>query len=598
MIGDTPNPDNDIQNEYTLTLNDRAYLLHLDIKEEETLIFTCTPIEKKPQFYYIYKCTLNSLRKMSKAFHLYQNLTEVLYLFEELDKNKLISLEIGDDDNENDNDNDNEGSFSMSNSKKNEYPYEFINLVIQLFVLVKEETMTFPMEKRLIKENAKVINNLKNEINKISEDFNNIESKYEKKIQSLKKEVKLLRNENATFKNQISELINKIDLLKNLLNKTNDRKNFNSIQELINRVEKLEEWKNDASISNKNMATNTNQNLNDSHSQQIKSENKSNTSRDNMNVSNNNNEKKESDNKSINKNKNKKTSSNREPEIDGGLTEDNEEIIEEEEVEEEDSDEAEEEKGVEKQNNNNNKENEITDKGNDDKKEEKKEKEKEEDKSEIIIVEEEEEEEDEEEEEKEIINNNKKSFTTNIKSKDKLMKSIISKSSIIKNSYELEFLINKLTRLNPSSFTLLYKGTKDKDESKIFHQKCDNEKNILLFILTNKNYIFGGYTSVGFDSSGNAKKDSEAFLFSVDMQKIYEIKQDLYAIFCNKNCGPIFCAKSDGLYNICIPNKYFSAKSYSCKKGIPFNTTEPFELNHGEKEFQVVELEVYRVDKN
>lgn len=118
MIGDTPNPDNDIQNEYTLTLNDRAYLLHLDIKEEETLIFTCTPIEKKPQFYYIYKCTLNSLRKMSKAFHLYQNLTEVLYLFEELDKNKLISLEIGDDDNENDNDNDNEGSFSMSNSKK------------------------------------------------------------------------------------------------------------------------------------------------------------------------------------------------------------------------------------------------------------------------------------------------------------------------------------------------------------------------------------------------------------------------------------------------------------------------------------------------
>lgn len=87
-------------------------------------------------------------------------------------------------------------------------------------------------------------------------------------------------------------MINKIDLLKNLLNKTNDRKNFNSIQELINRVEKLEEWKNDASISNKNMTTNTNQNLNDSHSQQIKSENKSNTSRDNMNVSNNNNEKK------------------------------------------------------------------------------------------------------------------------------------------------------------------------------------------------------------------------------------------------------------------------------------------------------------------
>ncbi len=36
---------------------------------------------------------------MSKAFHLYQNLTEVLLLFEELNKDKLITLEIGDDDN-------------------------------------------------------------------------------------------------------------------------------------------------------------------------------------------------------------------------------------------------------------------------------------------------------------------------------------------------------------------------------------------------------------------------------------------------------------------------------------------------------------------
>jgi len=596
MLGDTPNPDTEIQNDYTLVLNGRSYLLHLDIKEEETLVFTCTPKEKKPQFYYIYKCTLNTLRNMSKAFNLYQNLTEVLYLFEELNNSKLVSLEVGDDDN----DNENEGSFSMSVSKKNEYPYEFINLVIQLFVLVKEEIMIFPLEKRLIKGNAKIINNLKNEINKMSEDFNNIEIKYEKKIQSLKKEVKLLRNDNATFKNQISELINKIDQLKNLLEKSSDKRSFNSIQDLMNRIEKLEEWKNDASVTNKNITSNTNQNMNDSQSQQIKSENKSNTSKDNISITNNNNEKAEEDN-AYKKIKIRITEISKEPQIErGGLTEDNEEIFEEEEVEEEDSDEAEEAKEAEKQNDK--KENELTDKGDKEKKEEKKEKEKEkekeEDKTEIIIVEEEEEEEDEEEEEKEIINNNKRSFKTNIKSKDKLMKSLISKSSIIKNSYEIEFLIKKLARLNPISFTLLYKGTKDKDESQIFHQKCDNEKNILLFILTNKNYIFGGYTSVGFDSSGNAKKDDEAFLFSVDMQKIYDIKQNLYAIFCNKNCGPIFCAKSDGLYNICIPNKYLEVKSSSCKKGIPFNTTEPFELNHGEKEFQVVELEVYRVDKN
>ena len=31
---------------------------------------------------------------------------------------------------------------------------------------------------------------------------------------------------------------------------------------------------------------------------------------------------------------------------------------------------------------------------------------------------------------------------------------------------------------------------------------------------------------------------------------------------------------------------------------MPFNTTESFELNHGEKEFQVIELEIYRINKS
>ena len=548
MADETPNPESEILNEYTLSLNEKRYLLHISIKEEY-LIFICTPIEKKPQFYYIYKCTLNSLRKMSKAFHLYHNLTEVLYLFEELNKNKLVSLEIGDDDNLNNSDNE---SFSISNYKKNENSYEFINLVIKLFVLVKEETMVFPLEKKQIKDNNKTINNLKNEINKISEDFNNIEIKYEKKIESLKKEVKLLRNENTTFKNQITELINKIDELKNILNKNNNKNNMNSIQDLIKRVEKLEEWKNDTSFSNKNLM------LNNNDSKQVKNENKINN-------------KEETNNKIENNNNNKKL----DKEDDKCLSNENnkEDLKEEEENEEiEEKEEGKEIIYIDKKENN----------------------------SEISFIEEEEEEEedDDDEEEKEINNTNKESFMINFKNKDMLLKSLISQSNIISKNDEIEFILNKIMKLNPISFTLLYKGTQDKDDSKIFHQKCDNNPNILLFILTDKNYIFGGYTSIGFDNSGNAKKDNESFLFSVDMKKIYEIKEDSYAIFCNKNCGPIFCGKSDGLYNICIPDKYFRYKCSTTKKGIPFNTTEPFELNHGEKEFKVSELEVFKIEKH
>ena len=552
MTDETPNPEYNIKNEYTLTLNNKPFLLHIDIKEEENLIFSCTPIEAKPQYYYTYKCTLNTFRKMSKAFHLYQNLTEVLLLFEELDKDKLITLEIGDDDNNNNSDDD--GTFSMSNLKKNEYPYEFINLVIKLFVLVKEEIMVFPLEKKVLKEKKKNISNLKDEINKISEDFNKVEVQYEKKINSLKKEVKLLRNENSTFKNQISELINKIDELKKLLNTKNEKTNTNSIQELINRVEKLEEWKNDASFTNRNLSMND--------SQQIKNDKMVNINKKEINEP-----KKTIENKI-------KSPMNKGAEGGKNITEEKDEIIEGEiEEEEEDSENVEDkkEKNIKTETN-----------------------------SEMFVLEEEEEEvdEDEDEEEKEIINNNTTSFNVNIKFKEKLIKSLVSKSNIIKNLYEIDFLLNKLINLNPISFTLLYKGTQDSDNTKIFHQKCDREQNILLFILTSQNYIFGGYTSIGFDSSGNAKKDKDAFLFSVDFKKIYEIKYDLYAIFCNKNCGPIFCAKSDGLYNICIPDKFFKYKSYTCKKGTPFNTTESFELNHGEKEFQVIELEIYRINKS
>ena len=171
-----------------------------------------------------------------------------------------------------------------------------------------------------------------------------------------------------------------------------------------------------------------------------------------------------------------------------------------------------------------------------------------------------------------------------------------SSSNIIKQKTEIDFIIKRLVNFQPSSFSLLYQGTKDSDDIRIFHEKCDKFKNVIVIILTNKGRKFGGFTSKGFDSSGLAKKDNEAFLFSIDRKKIYNFKQGQNAIFCNKNCGPIFCAKSQGIYNIYIPNQFFKSKSLTSKNGFCFEFTEPFELNFGEKEFDVVELEVYKVN--
>ena len=235
----TPKPPSseEPQSQYILTLHNKEYLLEIEIEEPKTLVFTCVPNKSNQNIFFLSKCTLNTLRKKSKAFSLYSNLTEILYLFEELYKNKLISLELDESDDD-------------SNNKNviNNNDIECINLVIKLFVLVKEEIIVFPLEKHLKNENDFDIENMNQDINSLSNQLAEMENQYHKKIRSLKKEISNLRNENATFKNQINILTDKINELKNQIGEntnSNDSFRFNSIQDLIDRVKVLEEWKND-----------------------------------------------------------------------------------------------------------------------------------------------------------------------------------------------------------------------------------------------------------------------------------------------------------------------------------------------------------------
>ena len=85
--------------------------------------------------------------------------------------------------------------------------------------------------------------------------------------------------------------------------------------------------------------------------------------------------------------------------------------------------------------------------------------------------------------------------------------------------------------------------------------------------------------------------------FLVTSQKIYDIIPGNNAIYCNRKFGPIFCAKPDSsAYSIFIPDNYLKNKSTTTKKCYCYKMEENFELNKGTKEFQVKELEVFRVD--
>ena len=143
------------------------------------------------------------------------------------------------------------------------------------------------------------------------------------------------------------------------------------------------------------------------------------------------------------------------------------------------------------------------------------------------------------------------------------------KSVIMKeNEFDLIHLAIK-SRLNKEVKELkkLYQATIDGDGALNFHSRCDNIPNTLVLIKSAGNRRFGGFTSAQWSSSssGEYKDDPNAFLFSLDKQKIYSYKKDGYAIYSHKNCGPTFGSGHD-IYigQNCIQEKQlYTYESYS-----------------------------------
>ena len=79
-----------------------------------------------------------------------------------------------------------------------------------------------------------------------------------------------------------------------------------------------------------------------------------------------------------------------------------------------------------------------------------------------------------------------------------------------------------------------------------FHSLCDGKGPTLSLIQTTLGHIFGGFTTVSWDSSGSYKNDTQSFIFSVDKQTKYPIVQNhQYAIYCNSSYGPTFGGSHD-----------------------------------------------------
>jgi hypothetical protein len=104
---------------------------------------------------------------------------------------------------------------------------------------------------------------------------------------------------------------------------------------------------------------------------------------------------------------------------------------------------------------------------------------------------------------------------------------------------------------------LLYRGSRDGFRSSNFHEKCDGQSDTITLIRTTKDFIFGGYTPLSWDSMDKYKADSShrSFVFTITdshnlISRKFGLKPDYsqYAILGNSSYGPIF---GDG-HPICV----------------------------------------------
>jgi hypothetical protein len=167
----------------------------------------------------------------------------------------------------------------------------------------------------------------------------------------------------------------------------------------------------------------------------------------------------------------------------------------------------------------------------------------------------------------------------------------IIKGDIIQTTTELEFLTRKICQNhNKITLNLLYKATIDSDKASVFHNKCDSAENSLVLIKSTNGKRFGGFTSCSWEGNSIEKKDDNAFVFSLDKMRIYDIIQGEDAIGCYPKYGPVFLGCQIRIYD-----EFFTQGGTTFEKGLNYDTQEDFELTGGLKKFYIKEIEVYGI---
>ena len=173
-------------------------------------------------------------------------------------------------------------------------------------------------------------------------------------------------------------------------------------------------------------------------------------------------------------------------------------------------------------------------------------------------------------------------------------------SKIIKKNEELNLISDRiknteLLKNKKIKYKLLYRGTRDGMNPSSFHQKCNGIPQTVSIVQTTKGYKFGGYAEKTWENNNGGAwiKDDKSFVFSIDYMKIYNNIEGTQAILHNNNYGPSFSCC------IYLRTDFSNNENYTCDKKSANQYFQGFnrdyELNDGEQNFSLAEIEVFRV---
>ena len=174
-------------------------------------------------------------------------------------------------------------------------------------------------------------------------------------------------------------------------------------------------------------------------------------------------------------------------------------------------------------------------------------------------------------------------------------------SKIIKSRSSIDFVLNYIrqndTSVNFKEPKLLYRGSRDGDRTKTCHELCDNKQNVLIIMQTDNNFIFGGYSKIGFKTINEQnkkewKKDNNCFLFSINLKKIYPVIKDK-KIICHISGNFGLCFNRSLIFRDNFMNSKESIDSYI--KNMFNGFEDKYEINGGKESFMFSELEVFQL---